>query len=624
MALSNRLKSPATDEFLTETVAKIVSDITGVILGARQATMVETRLKKRMMDLGCENAADYLDYLEENKKSEISALVSLLTTHHTFFFREYSHFEYLAASGLAKVVAAVRARGERTLKVWSAACSRGQEVYSLAMFLKDHLPRVAPGFDFQIYGTDVDPESVGIATNGVYSRNEIKGVPLSYLGDHWSKGTGDIADFVKAKSSLRHHCNFETLNLLNCSSGLGPRKFDLIFCRNVFIYFPAPQIRSISQEILSRLNPEGLFFIGISESLNGMGLPVRVLGPSIYSLGAPETPKAPFVPNICPGPSLVVEHPPILRVLCVDDSPSVLKLLKQVLRRENGFEVVATASNGLEASRKLSEIKVDLVTLDIHMPDQDGVEYLRRNLRPDHPPVLMISSVAREDADLALQCLELGASDYVEKPELANLKQRGEEIRTKLLSAHRSRVTAGRSNFGRKANLSLDMAFGKKATGSSLDSKVRVIVFGPEDGEKMIRCLSEFTVKQPPTLLCVEDGIVLSPTFLTALERSLKKKTVSLSDSKVTFAPDIIYVGELKNALRKLPESAGRISVLVFGRVSKTGVNLVSSLKNTQVLVEDIPGVNRSELAKGVVDIVPATSFAYMSMEFLRKSDGGN
>lgn len=121
-------------------VSAIVSQLAGIQLGEKQSQMVESRLKVRMIKLGIETPDAYLAYLETHKDSETQALLSLMTTHHTYFFREFSHFEYLQTEGLAKAIASIRARGDNKLRVWSAACSRGQEVYSIAMFLNVHLP----------------------------------------------------------------------------------------------------------------------------------------------------------------------------------------------------------------------------------------------------------------------------------------------------------------------------------------------------------------------------------------------------------------------------------------------------------------------------------------------------
>ncbi len=216
--------------------------------------MVENRLRARMSRLRLDNISDYVRYLMANKESESQALLSLMTTHHTYFFREFNHFEFLLNKGLDQILAGVRARGDNTLRVWSAACSRGQEAYSLAMFLNFHVTRAFPGIKIEILGTDVDPESVAIATNGVYKHDELKQSPAMYVDGCWARGTEELSAFSKAKKVIRDMCRFEPGNLL---SGQLPskNKFDLIFCRNVFIYFNEDQIKQVTRALIDRLEP---------------------------------------------------------------------------------------------------------------------------------------------------------------------------------------------------------------------------------------------------------------------------------------------------------------------------------------------------------------------------------
>nr|HPI39715.1 CheR family methyltransferase [Pseudobdellovibrionaceae bacterium] len=129
---------------VVQKVSKVVSEMAGIQLGERQHSMVENRLKTRLMRLGIPTFQEYFKYLEKNKESESQALMSLMTTHHTYFFREFSHFEYLLNSGLPQAIERARNRRDKTIHVWSAACSRGQEVYSLAMFFTFHLSKMAP------------------------------------------------------------------------------------------------------------------------------------------------------------------------------------------------------------------------------------------------------------------------------------------------------------------------------------------------------------------------------------------------------------------------------------------------------------------------------------------------
>lgn len=424
-------------------VSKAISKITGVQLGERQRLMVETRVKKRLYQLKFTDWSQYWDYLQKNRDSEIKNLVSLLTTHHTFFFREFSHFEYLENTGLKVLVEAARARGQKKLRIWCAACSRGQEVYSLSMFFKLVLSRIAPDFSFEIFGSDVDPESVEIARNGVYHKKEINEIPLMYRGNHWSYGKGEIAAFAKAKASIKDPCKFSVINLINFNNDLVNEKFDLVFCRNVFIYFTPEQIKDISQNIIKRMHPGGIYIIGISESIKDLGLPLSGIEASVYQTHGAVSPKQIAVAAVAKLPPPPRKPDPILKVLCVDDAAPILLLMKQILSKANGFEVVGTATSADAAHEFIKKNKVDLVTLDIYMPGKTGIDYLQEHFKKDHPPVIMVSAATREDKAVAQKALDLGAADYVEKPALNTIKELGEEIRNKLRVAYKQKINAG-------------------------------------------------------------------------------------------------------------------------------------------------------------------------------------
>lgn len=422
------------DENILDELASLVQGITGVQLGKKQESLVRSRVAKRMREVGVHEIAGYWNFFNEHKDNELNALVSLLTTHHTFFFREYAHFELLMEQ-LPEMVARARAEGRTTLTLWSAACSYGHEPYSLAMFMETHLPTYAPDMSFKVVATDVCAESVERAKKGIYRWTELQKVPKAYLSGNWLRGTAEIQDFVKATDRLKSRIEFKVLNLMDFQKDLVNKKFDFIFCRNVFIYFTPEDVRSISAKMQKFLWPSGYLVLGLSESLGGDLEELQHRGRSSYQYMTKTSQPVSAPVKVVPATATVSRNP-IMRVLCVDDSPVVLKLLKKILSKEHGFEVVGTAMNGQEAQDFLSKNEVDLVTLDIHMPVMDGVSYLEKNFKHGHPPVVMLSSVAEEGRGPSMRCLELGASDYVEKPTLANLQEKSEEIIGKLKAVH--------------------------------------------------------------------------------------------------------------------------------------------------------------------------------------------
>lgn len=425
---SSSLAMAGNTEQVIRQISEMVSKLAGIQLGAKQFPMVESRLRSRMVRLKIDSLDQYLTYLNNNTQEESLALLSLLTTHHTFFFREFNHFEYLLNRGLPIMIDRARQRGDKKIRIWCAAVSRGQEAYSLAMFMRFHLSAAAPDIDFEIWGTDVDPESVQWAQNGVYKSDDLKQAPAMYVEGNWVKGKGDVAGFSKAKDSIKSKCRFQTCNLLAADGFLAQKSFDLIFCRNVFIYFNTDQIKACTATFLKHLEPTGLLFLGVSETLNNVNLPVETCGPSIYKHQDLNPPKeAKKMAHL-----KVVEAPVGKRkVLCVDDSPAILALLKKIIGSSDNYEVAGTAKNGLEAMELLKTLKVDVITLDLHMPEMDGLQFL--SARTDKSiPIIVVSAINRDDLSIAQKALSLGASDYVEKPSLENIAQAANEIMSKL------------------------------------------------------------------------------------------------------------------------------------------------------------------------------------------------
>ncbi|MBY0413768.1 MAG: response regulator [Bdellovibrionales bacterium] len=608
---------------LIDKVSNVVHKISGNRLGEKQAYMVETRVKKRMMELGIKTAEEYIKYIDQNLDHESYILVGLITTHHTFFFREFPHFEILK-NRLPELLAAVKKRGDKTLYVWSAACSRGHEVYSLAMFLDFNIPQIDPSMSFKILGTDIDGESVKIASNGVYHQNEIKEIPMNYLSTHWAKGTGDIAMYAKVKTQLKSKCEFKPGNLLKVSEAVKDQKFDVIFCRNVFIYFETSQIEMISKDLMARLQPHGVYFSGISEPLSGMKLDLHSIGPSAYihKAAAPVVVKPQAVSNVIPlkgaapvaVPAPVTYQPQILKVLCVDDSPSILTLLKKVLTAEHGFEVIGTAINGKDAMEKMKTLKPDLMTLDIHMPEMDGVTYLEKNHTKNHPPVMIISSASRADSDTAMRAFKFGASDYVEKPALTNLEERGEEIRTKLKSIAGSVARA-------TVVSSFDKENQKTFSITSPEKKMRIMLGSLSDLGAFKGFINELDNSQPPTMIFFEGQGEILEGIVKEHQRDFKKDVILFESMDTKLEPNKIYFVDFKKFFGMIHKKYATYptSIMAYGVTSAHAAKQVIDWKGVELLVEDLgeKGNAKHPLKAYASDVVPATSFAYMSCRYL-------
>lgn len=621
MTSAKTTKDCSQNDVLINEVSQIVTQRTGVQLGERQSAMVRNRLKKRILQLGLRDEKEYLSFFQSNRASESTALVSLMTTHHTYFFRESAHFEFLEKIALPRMVAEKSKKRDFKIRVWSSACSRGQEVYTLSMMLNSVLSKIDPRFTYEILGTDVDPESVRIAQNGVYSRKEIQEIPLSFLANHWAKGTGEISEFVKAKQSLKKMCTFSVMNLLQIPNF--EEKFDIIFCRNVFIYFNSAQIKDIAGRLLSSLDKSGLLFIGISESINGIGLPIEMIGTSIYRHPTIAPVQQPLESSSAPSrgtPSPSLQKPRLLKVMCVDDSPIIHALLKRILTPENGYQIVANAQNGKEAYEMLGERQIDVITLDIHMPVQDGPTFLRSIQNRKHPPVVMLSSVNREDADLALECLKAGAADYVEKPQLSSLLLRADELRTKLRYAYERSDAPAQS-----------MDFDKTIAESSVpirntEKKQRWISASLSDRVQLLDCLKNMTGQQPPTIVIFSGG----ETSLELFKKSLESETLSWniqSLNALKAAPlasnDLLILDPQEfETVELMPQVIEAVSILIFHRVDLRVIHKSKVAKSVQILVSEPAARNLDpSTLKAVTDIVPATSFPYLSNHYFMRAD---
>jgi chemotaxis protein methyltransferase CheR len=257
---------------------------------------------------------------------------------------------------------------------------------------------------------------------------------------------------------------------------------------------------------------------------------------------------------------------------------------------------------------------VDVVTLDIHMPEQNGIEYLQKNFGPSHPPVVMVSSVARENSDLAMKALEAGATDYVEKPALSNLQERGEEIRTKLRVAFQAKL------FAAHRDLSLDRDFKKPGVIQKPETKLRVLVASLADRNKVKSLLKELTGVQPATVILVEGAEGVLPDLVKQWHGQSSSRVEVWDGASSALQPGVIYVADFKKSIGStLAYSSGKmISLCVFGDVSRHAAPKLLEFQNAHLLLEDLGGRRGSKLLHEVAtDIFPATSFAALSSEYL-------
>ncbi|MCO4753267.1 MAG: response regulator [Bacteriovoracaceae bacterium] len=604
----NKRQATWTIESLAAYVSEIVAKDSGNVLGDKQQSMVVSRLRKRLLDLGGLTPTQYAKELETNYKKESSYLISLLTTHHTFFFREVSHFDFVLEN-LDKLVASAKKRGDNKIRVLSAACSKGQEVYSLAMFLNLHLKKY-PGMDFEILGTDIDPECVKIGNNGVYQYQEVKTVPRVYLQGNWQRGTGKIADFVKVKSHLKERCSFDVMNLLTAKRTLQAKKFDLIFCRNVFIYFKRDDIVKIVKDMQKHVHVGGYFITGLSESIKELNIAKQNLAPSVYSFDEPVVVAKP-VGVVAPKVQVPVTKsltPKPIKMLVVDDSSSVVKLLSKIFQNDPEFELVGTAKNGVEAAEFVKNNSVDAMTLDIHMPEMDGVEYLKKHHSSTHPKVVVVSSASREDTRYAQQTLRHGASDFVEKPALNNLKERAEEIKNKIKMSFLNEASSLDG---------IDKSFQKDFSIQNCSQKGRLFFGNFSDLKKIKACLNELKGDQPPIVVVFEGNgnylDMIKDELGSSIGAQVFEEDTALKSNQVYLSDFAGHMGLVKKQLGN-----NKTSCSVFGICSSKVVDSLLGLDNAQILLEDLPNINK-DLKEVASDVFPWTSFPHVGTEYLAK-----
>ena len=254
-------------------IKKRVYGLTGINLSDHKRSMVYGRLARRLRALGMRNFDEYCRILEDDNSKELHDFVNAITTNLTAFFRENHHFEYLKSTLLPELMQ----RNIRTkkIRVWSAGCSTGEEPHSIAMVLKSFAS--LSNWDIKVLATDLDSNVVAHGRAGVYAAERVETVPEQY-GKYVKKNKHDHSYCVD--DEVRQLITFNQLNLLNEWPMKG--KFDIIFCRNVVIYFDMETQKKLFDRYAEILTPNGHIFIGHSENLNKVCNRFNTLGRTIY------------------------------------------------------------------------------------------------------------------------------------------------------------------------------------------------------------------------------------------------------------------------------------------------------------------------------------------------------
>lgn len=259
-------------------IRNLVYERSRINLGPDKRELVSARLGKRLRATATTTVGDYCKLLQSPAAGEeLSHLIDVISTNHTFFFREEAHFDFLRERAVPELMA--RAKTERWSKfyVWSAASSSGEEPYSIAMTLASVLGQ-AP---WHIEGTDISHRILERAAAGIYREDTVERLPADVIKAYFQKGFGPQAGNYRIKSALRERVTFQQLNLLEGEPSFRD-PFQVIFCRNVMIYFDRPTQEELIARLTRRLVPGGYLLVGHSESLTNIRHGLRSVQPAVY------------------------------------------------------------------------------------------------------------------------------------------------------------------------------------------------------------------------------------------------------------------------------------------------------------------------------------------------------
>lgn len=262
------------------TIASYIEKNVGIRLSEGKRVMMQSRLMARLRALNMHSFAEYIDFVfsKDSSGQELIFMTNALTTNKTDFFREADHFDTMNNIVLPDLIA----KGRRHINIWSSASSSGEEPYTLAIVMSEYKRTHQKSFgDYSILGTDISTEVLDKAVNAVYTDDVVAAIPLEMKKRYFLKSKDPEQRIVRVKPELRSRCSFQRLNLMDDVWDV-PSQFEIIFCRNVLIYFDKPTQERIIRHLLEHLIPGGYLFLGHSETVFSMNLPLRTIGPTAY------------------------------------------------------------------------------------------------------------------------------------------------------------------------------------------------------------------------------------------------------------------------------------------------------------------------------------------------------
>lgn len=257
----------------------LIYDESGISLGAQKHSLLASRLSKRLRDLGLATFTEYYEIVTGDRTGEeFTQMLDLISTNKTDFFREPKHFDFLRQRIVPEL------EGAKRIRIWSSACSTGEEPYTIAMTLCDGI-RSPAQWDIKILASDLSTRVLAKAASGIYDEERVRAVPPETVKKYFLRGHGDSAGLIKVKPLLAGMIKFQRMNLMDDRFPI-KTQLDLIFCRNVMIYFDQTTQGTLINKFHHYLKPGGYLFIGHSESLQWVKHPFETVAPTIYRKAA--------------------------------------------------------------------------------------------------------------------------------------------------------------------------------------------------------------------------------------------------------------------------------------------------------------------------------------------------
>ena len=249
----------------------------GIKMPPAKRIMLQSRLQKRLKALKMHTFKEYVSFVfSKEGQEEIVHMMDVVSTNKTDFYREATHFDFLNKEVLPKLY-----KENRLIKLWSAGCSSGQEVYTLAIELSEFALK-NQGFDFSIFGTDLSTIVLKKAINAIYPEEAVSMIPLEIKRKYLLKSKEKNKKLVRVNSNLRRKTKYQRLNFMDQNYAVN-EKFDIIFCRNVLIYFDRETQEKVINRLCNNLKKGGYFFLGHSESITSINAPLKQIKPTIYT-----------------------------------------------------------------------------------------------------------------------------------------------------------------------------------------------------------------------------------------------------------------------------------------------------------------------------------------------------